>query len=101
MAIRFNWRRNSDNEPVTHVSATWHFTREDLAHVIIAAVLPVTYEQLEEQRTKAEIEEAIRGLLYRSAEKRFWWADEYAEEYDHEPTSGEVLQWGREQAARF
>lgn len=97
--IRFGWRRGS--EETAHVSCTWSLSREELANAICAAFLPSSYEDLERPRTKAEIEEEVRGLLHEKASFRHYWSDEYSERYDREPGYEEVLEWGRRQAARF
>lgn len=97
--IRFGWRRGSTE--IAHLSCAWSFTREDLANLIAAAVLPSSYDDMAAPRSKKELEEAVRELLARNADRRHWWPDEYREDHAGEPGYAEVLEWARGQAARF
>lgn len=103
--IKPHWRSKETGETWSRVSVTWDLSTEEIAGLIIAQLLPYTREDLARTRTKAELEKAVRRQLARNAEKRFWWSDEYAEDYRSpnfdsrsEPTVEEVQAWGMAQA---
>jgi len=98
--IRFSWKRRSDGEPMAKVRAEWLLTRDDMAGLLIARILPTAHEELAEM-TRGDIEEAIRTQLWDCADRRNWWRDEYAEDYLREVTQGEAWEWAMRQVRKL
>lgn len=101
--IKFNWVRKSDGEPLTKIRITHTLTRTDLANLYAAATIPTTYDEMEllSKGSKHAIEEAIRDKLFSHRDDLNWWRDNYADEYDNEPTADEVFEWARKQIAKL
>lgn len=98
--IRFNWKRKSDGEPLAKVRVEHLLTRQDMAHLLAAKVRPFDQESMREM-SRQEIDTAIRDQLWQNPDGRHWWTDDYSEEYPHEVTADEVLEWAERQVAKL
>lgn len=100
MAVRFNWVRTGDGEPMTHIVVRHSLTREQVASLLITALKPHFYNELREL-PKGKIEEAVRKQLTANPDAMFWWRDEYANEHPGGPTEDEVEAWAKRQVGKL
>lgn len=97
--IKFNWSRKSDGTELTKISVTFTLSRDQLANLLVAALLPSMADELVDM-SKAAIEREIRSQLAHNPSKMDYWPDNYP---DSESLSGEwvsyaqVEEWARHQ----
>ena len=100
MSIQLKWRRRG--KKFARVSCSWDLYLEDIKNLIIVAVQPECYEDLEKVYTKTLLESLVRGQLSISRDKATWWTDNYRNSTEAwELTIEEVEEWGREMALKL